>query len=80
MIDGPDIGLHFGMTGRIVVDGVAPIDRLQYASERDDPAWDRLRLFADHGPVPTIRFNDPDASGASASIPTSRRSASTSPR
>ena len=35
--DGPTIGLHFGMTGRLVVDGVAPIDRLQYASGRDDP-------------------------------------------
>ena len=36
--DGPTIGLHFGMTGRVVVDGVAPIARLQYASGRDDPA------------------------------------------
>jgi formamidopyrimidine-DNA glycosylase len=59
VIDGPDIGLHFGMTGRIVVDGAAPIDRLQYASGRDDPAWDRLRLFADHRTVPAVRFNDP---------------------
>ncbi len=55
---GPTIGLHFGMTGRVVVDGVAPIDRLQYASGRDDPGWDRLRLFTG-GDVPAIRFNDP---------------------
>ncbi len=56
--DGPTIGLHFGMTGRVVIDGVAPIDRLQYASDRDEPEWDRLRVFTG-GDVPAIRFNDP---------------------
>ncbi len=56
--DGPTIGLHFGMTGRVVVDGAAPITRLQYASARDDPEWDRLRVFTG-GDVPAIRFNDP---------------------
>jgi formamidopyrimidine-DNA glycosylase len=56
--DGPSIGLHFGMTGRVVIDGVAPIDKLQYASGRDDPDWDRLRVFSG-GDVPAIRFNDP---------------------
>jgi formamidopyrimidine-DNA glycosylase len=56
--DGPTIGLHFGMTGRVVIDGVAPIARLQYASGRDDPQWDRLRVFTG-GDVPAIRFNDP---------------------
>lgn len=59
VIEGPDIGLHFGMTGRIVVDGEAAIDRLQYASGRDEPEWDRLRLFTDHRPPPAVRFNDP---------------------
>jgi len=59
VLDGPDIGLHFGMTGRIVVDGVAPIDRLQYSSGRDDPSWDRLRLYTDDRNVPAVRFNDP---------------------
>lgn len=39
---GPTLGLHFGMTGRLVVDGGPAIDRLEYASGRDDPAWDRL--------------------------------------
>jgi formamidopyrimidine-DNA glycosylase len=63
--DGPTIGLHFGMTGRVIVDGVAAIDRLQYASARDEPEWDRLRLYTSAGsapPVastPAIRFNDP---------------------
>ncbi len=56
--DGPTIGLHFGMTGRVVIDGVAPIARLQYASDRDDPDWDRLRVSTG-GDVPAIRFNDP---------------------
>ena len=63
--DGPTIGLHFGMTGRLEVDGVAPIARLAYASGRDDAAWDRLVLFdgrrdpASPGGHPALRFNDP---------------------
>jgi formamidopyrimidine-DNA glycosylase len=59
---GPMIGLHFGMTGRLVIDGDASIDRLAYASGRDDPAWDRLVLFATPGgrtAPPALRFNDP---------------------
>src|SRR5688500_17152987 len=39
--DGPTLGLRFGMTGRLVVDGRAPIQRLEYSSDRDDPAWVR---------------------------------------
>ena len=27
--DGPTVGLHFGMTGRLVLDGAAPIERLE---------------------------------------------------
>ncbi len=57
--DGPTIGLHFGMTGRLIVDGVAPIDRLQYASGRDDPAWDRLLVITDRSARAAIRLNDP---------------------
>ena len=57
--DGPTIGLHFGMTGRVIVDGFAPIDRLQYASARDAPEWDRLRLYTSDAPPPAIRLNDP---------------------
>jgi formamidopyrimidine-DNA glycosylase len=56
------IGLHFGMTGRLVVDGGAPIAQLAYASGRDDPAWDRLLVWTEppgrSGP-PALRFNDP---------------------
>lgn len=60
---GPTLGLHFGMTGRLVVDGGAAIDRLEYASGRDDPAWDRLTI--ELGPRRggtrrgVLRVNDP---------------------
>lgn len=51
------LGVHFGMTGRLVVDDIAPIDSLEYSSGRDDPAWDRLIVtFGDGG---VLRVNDP---------------------
>ncbi len=51
------LGLHFGMTGRLVVDDTAPIASLEYSSGRDDRAWDRLTLtFEDGG---DLRVNDP---------------------
>ncbi|RLE23330.1 MAG: hypothetical protein DRJ50_06370, partial [Actinobacteria bacterium] len=56
--DGPTIGLHFGMTGRVVVDGEAAIDRLEYASGKDRPEWDRRRLFTgDQRMAPALRLN-----------------------
>jgi len=55
--DGPTLGLRFGMTGRLVVDGVGPIEKLEYSSGRDDPAWMRFALrFADGG---ELRLVDP---------------------
>jgi formamidopyrimidine-DNA glycosylase len=45
--DGPTLGLRFGMTGRLVVDGVAPIERLEYSSARVEPAWVRFALGFD---------------------------------
>jgi len=54
---GPTLGLRFGMTGRLIVDGDAIIDRLEYSSGRDDPAWDRFGFdFADGG---ELRMRDP---------------------
>ena len=51
------LGLHFGMTGRLIVDGAAPIEQLEYASGRDDPKWNRLVVtFTDGG---VMRVNDP---------------------
>jgi formamidopyrimidine-DNA glycosylase len=52
-----ELGLHFGMTGRLVVDGASAIERLEYSSHRDDPGWDRLRVEFDDGGV--LRVNDP---------------------
>ena len=54
---GPVLGLRFGMTGRLVVDGQFGVDELEYGSDRALPGWDRLVLtFADGG---QLRLNDP---------------------
>lgn len=51
-MDGPGagrrLGLRFGMTGRLLLDGRAGVERLVYSSERDVSAWDRF----------TVRFRD----------------------
>src|SRR5918912_2495926 len=39
---GPVLGLKFGMTGRLLVDGSAGVDKLEYSSNRGVAAWDRL--------------------------------------
>ncbi|MGA9278070.1 DNA-formamidopyrimidine glycosylase family protein, partial [Ilumatobacter sp.] len=60
--DGPSFGLHFGMTGRLEIDGSAPIERLEYASGADRAEWDRLRLWSDPAGDPgrpALRMNDP---------------------
>lgn len=38
------VGLRFGMTGRLLVDGAGPIEQLVYSSERDEAGWDRVAL------------------------------------
>ena len=55
--DRPELGLRFGMTGRLVVDGDVPIAALEYSSGRDDPAWDRFALRFDDGG--RLRLSDP---------------------
>ncbi len=48
--DGPVVGLRFGMSGRLVVDGLAGVPDLVYSSSRVEPRWDRFALeFADGG-------------------------------
>ena len=56
--DGPTLGLHFGMTGRLVIDGRSPIERLEYASAADRAEWDRLRVFTGAAGI-ALRLNDP---------------------
>lgn len=53
--DGPVLGLRFGMTGRIIVDGEAPIDELVYASGQNDPAWDRFGVEFSEGGALVVR-------------------------
>ena len=54
---GRTLGLRFGMTGRLVVDGVGGVDLLLYTSGRDEPAWDRFTLHFGRGG--RLRVNDP---------------------
>ena len=68
---GATLGLRFGMTGRLVVDGAAGIDELVYASLRDEPRWDRFRVRFEDGGALGVRdprrlggvFLDPDEAG-----------------
>src|SRR5437867_5183463 len=55
--DGPVLGLRFGMSGRLLVDGTAAVDNLVYASNRELEKWDRFAVrFADGG---DLRVRDP---------------------
>ena len=48
--DGPVIGVRFGMTGTLLVDGGDAVGQLLYSSTRRDPAWDRWAVtFGDGG-------------------------------
>ncbi len=59
---GSCLGVRFGMTGRLVVDGRAAIDQLEYSSRRSDPAWDRFGLrFGRRG---MLFINDPRRLGS----------------
>jgi len=54
---GTTLGLRFGMTGVLEVDGAVAIERLEYSSARRDPAWDRFVVrFVDGG---ELRMRDP---------------------
>jgi formamidopyrimidine-DNA glycosylase len=54
---GPTLGLRFGMTGRLLVDGRAGVDQLIYSSLRENEAWDRFGVdFGDGG---ELRLRDP---------------------
>lgn len=55
VVDGPTLGLRFGMTGRLIVDGEAVIDRLAYGSDRDLSAWDRFGVAFEDGGYLVLR-------------------------
>lgn len=55
--DGPVLGLRFGMSGRLLVDGSAGLTDLSYASNRELEAWDRFALVFDDGG--DLRIRDP---------------------
>ena len=48
--DGPILGLRFGMSGHLIVDGTVGVPDLVYSSNRPEVRWDRFALeFADGG-------------------------------
>lgn len=54
---GPVLGLRFGMSGRLLVDGTAGVEELLYSSGQDLERWDRFGIrFADGG---DLRIRDP---------------------
>lgn len=55
--DGPVLGLRFGMTGRLLVDGGSTIGGLLYGGQGDDPAWDRYVVAFTDGTE--LRIRDP---------------------
>jgi formamidopyrimidine-DNA glycosylase len=55
--DGPVLGLHFGMSGRLVLDGRASVADLVWSSNRDLARWDRLVLGLSGGSE--LRLRDP---------------------
>ncbi len=60
--DGPVLGLHLGMSGRVLIDDEAAGDPLLYASNRDVPEWRRFGVrFADGG---SLYLRDPRRLGA----------------
>jgi formamidopyrimidine-DNA glycosylase len=61
-VDGPVLGLHLGMSGRVVIDGDAAGDPLLYASNRDVPEWHRFAVRFDDGGRLSLR--DPRRLGA----------------
>jgi formamidopyrimidine-DNA glycosylase len=55
--DGGVVGLRFGMSGRLLVDGSAGVDQLLYGRAGADPRYDRFRVdFADGG---SLAMSDP---------------------
>jgi formamidopyrimidine-DNA glycosylase len=60
--EGPVLGLHLGMSGRVVVDGESAGDPLLYASNAENPAWLRFGVEFDDGG--SLAMRDPRRLGA----------------
>ena len=68
---GPTLGIRFGMTGTLVVDGADGVGQLLHAPRRHHPAWDRWSVLFEDGGTVVVRDPrrlggvslDPDASG-----------------
>ena len=74
---GPVLGLRFGMSGRLLVDGVAGVASLRYASNEPLEKYDRFGVtFSDGG---HLRVRDPDGSAGSRWTHVRRPSAMTRP-
>lgn len=59
---GPTLGLHLGMSGRVLIDDHAAGDPLIYGSNLENPVWHRFTLrFADGG---SLVMRDPRRLGA----------------
>lgn len=56
VLDDDQLELFFGMTGRLIINDVAPIGALEYGPSSERPEWDRLKLTTDVG---SLRVNDP---------------------
>ena len=52
--EGETLAIRFGMTGRLLVDGVSRIPHLEYSSTKNDPSWDRFE-FSLGGHLVTLR-------------------------
>lgn len=72
---GPVVGLRFGMTGRLLVDGNDAVGELLYTSKADRPEWDRSPCASTTGVCCGCRI--PAGSAASCSTQRRRRSART---
>lgn len=57
LTNGPTIGVHLGMTGRILVDDLSAIGELAYGSRTDGARWDRWVLRLHDGTM--VRLHDP---------------------
>jgi formamidopyrimidine-DNA glycosylase len=65
---GAVVGLRFGMTGTLLLDGVAGTDDLQYAPHRRERSWERFRVRFEDGGV--LAMHDPRRLGGVVLDPT----------